>query len=221
MPMGFCMFDAGTATQTAVNRAGYPEKQSVTEIQLKSDDYWEIQAVLCCGNFTTGAHLIGSIEAGFDAVYVSDDFLEDRDDPRFWFQVDADRNPPSSHPIAGLGLALGTDPTGAGCDVKISVAGLAARVTSTQRKFRGFEFSQGRGKIANHLVEIMRERCVQWYADRPGSAHLHGWPWALDGQRVDRTAVVIHEDIYSNRYAGDRDARAEAVPISLDIWTNR
>ena len=83
----------------------------------RSDDYREINAVLRCDCHTTGAHLRGSLETGFDAIYVGDDPLEDWDDPRFWFQVDADRNPPSSHPIAGLGLALGTNKEGAGCDV--------------------------------------------------------------------------------------------------------
>jgi hypothetical protein len=114
-----------------------PENRTVTEMELNSDDYREINAVLHCHSHTTGAYLRGSIETGFDAVYVSDDPLEDRDDSRFWFQVDADRDPPSSYPIAGLGLALGTDTGGAGCNVGISVAELAARITFTQRKFRG------------------------------------------------------------------------------------
>jgi hypothetical protein len=66
-----------------------PEKQSVTEIQLKTGDFREINKVIGCGSFTTGAFLNGSIEDGFDTVVVSDDALEERDDPRFWFQVDA------------------------------------------------------------------------------------------------------------------------------------
>src|SRR5262245_37439844 len=134
-----------------------PEKRSITEIQLEDDDddddadnISKIQAVLRCRSFTTGAHLRGSIEDGFDAVYVSDDPLEERDQ-RFCFQVDADRNPPGSYPIAGLGLAMGTDTEGAGCDVGISADELAARITFTQRKFRGFETSQGRGQIGDHV----------------------------------------------------------------------
>jgi hypothetical protein len=132
-----------------------PEKRTITETQLSSDDFRKIQAVLRCHSFTTGAHLSGSIEKGFDAIYVSDDYLEERDDPRFWFQVDADRNPPSSYPIAGLGLALGTDTDGAGCDVRISVAELASRITFTQRKFRGFEVSEGRGRLGDAPVYEM------------------------------------------------------------------
>lgn len=115
-----------------------PEKQTVAEIQIgDSDDYKKIQAVLRCRSFTTGAHLGGSIEEGFDAVYVSDDELTEDDGPRFWFQIDATRNPPSSYPIAGLGLALGTDKHGNGCDVGIGVDELKSRITFTQRKFRG------------------------------------------------------------------------------------
>ena len=83
--------------------------------------------MLRCDCHTTGAHLRGSLETGFDAIYVGDDPLEDWDDPRFWFQVDADRNPPSSHPIAGLGLALGTNKEGAGCDVGIRLEEAGAR----------------------------------------------------------------------------------------------
>jgi hypothetical protein len=92
----------------------------------------EMNAVLRCDCHTTGAHLRGSLETGFDAIYVGDDPLEDWDDPRFWFQVDADRNPPSSHPIAGLGLALGTNKEGAGCDVGIRLeeAARCARASS-------------------------------------------------------------------------------------------
>jgi hypothetical protein len=109
-----------------------PEKRALTEIHI-GNGIEEIYAALHCEHFTTGAHLGGSLEDGFDSVYVSDDDLEERDDPRFWFQV-AD-----SFPIAGFGLALGTDPKGAGCDVRISVADLAKRITYTQRKFRGFK----------------------------------------------------------------------------------
>src|SRR5262245_42187825 len=132
-----------------------PERRTLTEITLEDDDYRRIQRVLCCRSFTTGAHL-RSYTTGFDAVYVSDDPLEDRDDPRFWCQVDADRKPPSSFPIAGLGLALGTDTEGAGCDVGISVNDLRARITFTQRKFRGFEVSPGRGMIGDPVMEVVR-----------------------------------------------------------------
>jgi len=45
-----------------------PEKQTFTEIQLKGDDYREINTILCCRSHTLGAHLNGSIEKGFGAV---------------------------------------------------------------------------------------------------------------------------------------------------------
>jgi hypothetical protein len=125
-----------------------PEKQTFTEIQLKADDYREINTVLHCDCHTIGAYLGGAFATGFDAIFVSDDSLEDRDDPRFWFQVDANRNPPSSYPIAGLGLAMGTDKDGAGCDVKISIEDLAKRIMFTQRKFRGFDVRNIPGGIA-------------------------------------------------------------------------
>ena len=115
-----------------------PETKTFTEIQI-TDDIDGIQKVLRCGRFTTGGRpLRGSLSTGFDTLYVSDDSLEDREGPRFWFQVDADRDPPSSYPIAGPGLAYGIDSNGAACDVGISVAELQSRITFTQWKFRGF-----------------------------------------------------------------------------------
>jgi hypothetical protein len=139
-----------------------PEQRTITEIQLADDDYRRIQSVLRCHSFTTGAHLGGSLSTGFEAVYVSDDELPDEPTaenpgPRFWFQVDADRNPPSSHPIGGLGLAMGVDTEGAGCDAKISVEELTRRITFTQRKFRGFKMFTGEEALsrgAHFVVEM-------------------------------------------------------------------
>ena len=134
-----------------------PELKTVTEIEVSGDDtnIEEIQKILHCNVFTTGAHLRGSIATGFDAVYVSDDELQE--DERFWFQVDAERHPPSSHPIAGLGLAMGADKRGATCNVGISAAELLARLTFTQRKFRGFETITGdaaRARGADIIVDM-------------------------------------------------------------------
>ena len=109
-----------------------PEKRAFTEIQI-ADSHKKIRTALRCRSFAAGAFLNGSAEDGGDAVYVSDDYLEDRDDPMFWFQVDADRNSPSSAPIAVLGLAVGVDPEGNGRDVNIGVDELAARITFAQR----------------------------------------------------------------------------------------
>jgi hypothetical protein len=133
-----------------------PEKRTITEIEFEGD-YRTIQAILGCSSFTNGSRpLNGSLEEGFDTLYVSDDDLEDRDDPRFWFQVDADRDPPSSYPLAGLGLVLGVDEEGKGCNARISIAELTARITFTQRKFRGFEMFTGdaaRARGADVVVE--------------------------------------------------------------------
>jgi hypothetical protein len=128
-----------------------PEKKTVTEIQLKSGDYREIRAILQCHSIASSAHLGGSIAKGFDAVFVSDDLLEEREDPRFWFQVDASRDPPSSFPIAGRGVAMGTDSKGDACDVRIGVAELASWITFTQRKFRGFKLSSKSSADVTHL----------------------------------------------------------------------
>ena len=120
-----------------------PEKQSLTEIQIEGNDYRETNKIIGSSRYALGAYLNGSFEDGFDAVAVSDDDMEERDDPRLWFQVDADRNPPSSHPLAGRGLVVGTDPEGSSCDARISVEELRSRLTFTQRKFRGFETYTG------------------------------------------------------------------------------
>jgi hypothetical protein len=124
-----------------------PEARSITEVWI-GDGCKSIQEAVGCDSFTTGSQpLCGSLSKGFDAVYCSDDALEDRD-PRFWFQVDADRDPPSSYPIAGRGLVLGTDKMGESSDARISIAALAKRITFTQRKFRGFEVESEPGTIS-------------------------------------------------------------------------
>lgn len=124
-----------------------PEKRSISKVKINigdDDGLEEIYALLQCRDITDAAHLSGSISKGFDSILASDDPLEDGDDPRFWFQVDADRNPPRSHPIPGFGLACGADSEGAMCDVRITAKELAARITYTHRKFRGFEVEHGR-----------------------------------------------------------------------------
>jgi hypothetical protein len=119
-----------------------PEHRTITEIDFVGD-YKKMQEVIGCDEFTTGSRPFnGSLSKGFDALLVSDDPLEDRDDPKHWFQIDADRNPPSSYPITGRGLVIGTDPDGADCDARISRDELVSRVTFTKRKFRGFETTE-------------------------------------------------------------------------------
>jgi hypothetical protein len=115
-----------------------PEKRTVTEIQFAFESDRDIQKILGCRSFASRAHFRGSLETGFDAIYVSDDALEGGNELRFWFQIDADRSSVSSYPIAGRGIVLGVDRDGATCDVGIGVAELQAHVTFTQRKFRGW-----------------------------------------------------------------------------------
>jgi hypothetical protein len=121
-----------------------PENKTVSEIQTKGN-IRDTKAILQCRSFTTGAWLRGTVSKGFDAIMVSDDELDERDDPRFWFQVDADHNPPSSFPIAGRGLAVGVDNEGETCDLQISVEDIAKRITFTQRKFLGFDVQENVG----------------------------------------------------------------------------
>jgi hypothetical protein len=132
------------------------EHQTITEIDFVGDDIKKIYQALDCESFTTGSRpLIGSLSEGFDAVYVSDDCLDENDDPKHWFQIDADRNPPSSFPITGRGLVLGTDPDGEGCDARISLKELIPRVTFTRRKFRGFKTKTGKtGSTFNIEIEL-------------------------------------------------------------------
>lgn len=129
--------------------------RSITEIDFVGG-YTAIQKVVGCKSFTTGSRpLNGSILKGFDAIYVSDDYLEDRDDPKGWFQVDAHRDPPSSFPTAGRGLVIGTDRMGEDCSARISLEELTARVTFTRRKFRGFNVKEGKsGSVFNIEVTM-------------------------------------------------------------------
>jgi|SoimicMinimDraft_5_1059733.scaffolds.fasta_scaffold55081_1 hypothetical protein len=53
-----------------------PENQTLTEIQLETGDYREINKVICAGRYGTGAFLNGSLEDGFDSIAVSDDCME-------------------------------------------------------------------------------------------------------------------------------------------------
>jgi hypothetical protein len=93
-----------------------PEKQTFTEITITGGDSYldEAYRLLACQRITTGSRpLLGSLEQGFDTLHVSEDELPDKpsaDDPgpRYWFQVDADRNPPSSYALPGRGLVVGS-----------------------------------------------------------------------------------------------------------------
>jgi hypothetical protein len=131
-----------------------PEQRAIREFSFEGN-YRTIQTILKCHSFTAGSRpLNGSLAEGFDTLYVSDDDLEDRENPRFWFQVDAGRDPPSSYPLNGLGMVIGIDDRGESCDARISAEELSRRITFTQRKFRGFRMFTGEEALARgaHLV---------------------------------------------------------------------
>lgn len=85
--------------------------------RLRAEEQWEVMTQY-------RAILIDPEKRSFREVQ-----LGDRDNPRFWFQVDAEGNPPSSHPITGYGLVCGVDEDGERCDARISVKELAERMT--------------------------------------------------------------------------------------------
>ena len=64
------------------------ERKTIDEISGAFDDCDEIYRVIGCESFTTGSRpLRGDLMQGFDAVYVSDDELEDGDTRVFGFRL--------------------------------------------------------------------------------------------------------------------------------------
>ena len=63
--------------------------------------------------------------------------------PEFWFQIDADREQPSTFPIPGRGLVVGVTVDGLWCDAEITIEDLRRRVTFTRRRLRGYTTSTG------------------------------------------------------------------------------
>jgi hypothetical protein len=130
-----------------------PKAQTITEVKV-GKGLQAIYDVLKCKHITaSGRALRGNYSDGFDSILVSDEPIEDLnpDDTKYWFQVDADRDPPSSYPICGRGLMQGADKFGKTCDVTISIAEVRSRITFTQRRFQGFE-------VTNGFTEVLGER---------------------------------------------------------------
>jgi hypothetical protein len=133
-----------------------PERQTLTEIDFKGTGdsrQQEISDLIGCQLCGFGACLSDG-----DRILVSDDGYEGRDVTRFWFQVDADRVPPTSHPIAGKGLAVGIDPKGGKfgkpyCDLRIYLSDLAKRITFTKRRFKRFERTPYGIKVVAPIIE--------------------------------------------------------------------
>jgi hypothetical protein len=122
------------------------ERQAITEIDFHGTPT-EIQDAIGCQRYRDDVQgyanpatkpLTGSVHAGYDTLYVDDDQLEAELDPRFWFQIDANEEPPSSPPIAGRGLVVGVNRNGGHCDACISIEMLKARVQFTRRRFEGY-----------------------------------------------------------------------------------
>jgi hypothetical protein len=128
-----------------------PDKKTFEEIHIAVEDRKGVARTIGCKSFTTGAFLNGSLTTGGDILYVSDDYLEENGASRSWFQIDVDRNPPSSYPINGRGVVMGFDRDGEDADAKISLDQLRARVTFTTRKLRGYDVS-GSGSVDDPLI---------------------------------------------------------------------
>jgi hypothetical protein len=115
-----------------------PEHRSITEIAIDGDVV-SIRGALGCEYFEGHPWLNGSTMTGGDTIYGDAHGLFVEPPPRYFFQVDVDPPGPASTISAcpGKGLVLGVDKNGDSCDASISVAELTARVTFTQRVFRG------------------------------------------------------------------------------------
>jgi hypothetical protein len=130
-------------------------------------------------------------------------------DPRDWYQVDADRNPPSSYPLSGRGLVVGIDDRGATCDARISLDELKSRITFTRRRFKGFDIKRTfPGSIAITAAtpiiddepinqkKTMRERPESWNAKMP----ISGGPLITDEQFEQLLANTPPESLEEMRH---------------------
>jgi hypothetical protein len=115
-----------------------PERRSVVEIQIDGS-IDSICSALGCESFEGHPWLNGSLATGGDTIYGDANGLFTEPPPRYFYQVDVDPPGPASTISAcpGKGLVLGVDSKGDVCDASISVAELTARITFTQRVFRG------------------------------------------------------------------------------------
>jgi len=109
-----------------------PEKRSFEEIDFAHDCDNVQGRIYAWSGCRLPFH--GSFEDGFDTLYV----IQDRGDPRFWYEIDAKEDSRSSL-LTCCGLIFGVDKDGETCDAHISLEELRVRVTFTQRIFRGFK----------------------------------------------------------------------------------
>lgn len=100
------------------------DKRSISEIDISCDQ--DLRSVLDCEMLTVCGYL-----GGADGVICSHDYLGDAEIPRHWFQIDTGQNPPSSYPIAGRGVAIGTGDNGENIAAEISSTILALILSRT------------------------------------------------------------------------------------------
>ena len=153
-----------------------PEHRTVTEITTTGD--WDaIRDLLNTYRIAIAAPaLVSYSDGGADAMYYDDYQDEALEDPRHWYQIDADLHSRLSPPRAGRALVIGVDhgkpyPADDGvafyedlvgpdyrggehCDARISVEDLTARVTFTRRVFRDYEtYNDGFISIVAPIIE--------------------------------------------------------------------
>jgi hypothetical protein len=169
-----------------------PKAQTVTEVKV-GKGLPALYDILKCKHITaSGKALRGNYSDGFDSILVIDEPIEDLDpeDTKYWFQVDADRNPPSSFPICGRGLVQGADKFGETCDVTISIAEVRSRITFTRRRFQGFEVTHGSGEMFGKRIDDERQSgCSnRRWCDREGGGEMSNTyvftPRLSDGVRL-------------------------------------
>jgi len=77
------------------------------------------------------------IARGVKDTPVIDGAIEIKGDPRFWFQIDADLDPPATLPIPGRGLVIGVNQDGEWTDARTTLEELTKRVRFTRRRLHG------------------------------------------------------------------------------------
>ena len=113
------------------------EHRTVSEINF-TDAPKRMEEIIGGKEIVTGSLALNVPVTGVDVVYIADDKRKAEEYPKRWFQIDADRDVPSSFPTPGRGLVVGVDIDGEICDSSISLEALTARTTFTRRKFRAF-----------------------------------------------------------------------------------
>jgi hypothetical protein len=147
-----------------------PEARLISEVDIDGSCE-EILDLLNTNHIAVGAELLGS------DVWIYDDYQDEiGENPKHWYQLDADRNSRLFPPHAGRGLVIGVDRRrpwphddgiqfyegllgpdyrhSAHCDALTGIEDLAARITFTRRVFRDYyEHDDGFLSIVAPIVE--------------------------------------------------------------------